>query len=248
METTNNILSVHYEGAGATVKFSNSQGKNSHVGELPVHEDFKNALRELDIHFCFLSGQIEIPRTLALEGANLYDFWSFQRIKDAIKRIMFNDIVEYEADWECISKPILENMTCYGFSFKGTSERGVQLTGSRLLDYCNYIKDIQLTTPTHKFIGDIYDYPYLSELKESVEKLALEADLYIFGKNGAVKQGEFDFDTEQTSEDDAPFQDSVVMIEGAKQALIEEPKKKGSKKKELPAPIGYTDIVEPEYE
>jgi hypothetical protein len=238
MNTTNNILSVYTNGSGATVKYNNSQGKNNHAGELPIHDDFKNALRALDIHFCFLTGQVPVPTMPAFNGLVEPGYWSFDRVKETLSTL-FDDSHERTSDWEQAYKQTLENMTCSGFIFKGTSERGVQLTGIRLLDYCEFMKGIEFVSPTQKFMGDVYDYPYLSELQDAVNTLAVEADLYVFGKNGAVKQGELDFEQEYKSDDVAVTE--PLMIEGP-QKDIEQPKK-GRKPKEIMAAVEEAEIV-----
>lgn len=243
MNNSNNIISVYTNGAGATVKYTNAQGKNNIVGELPIHDDFKNALRALDIHFCFLTGQVPVPTMAAFNGLVQPGYWSFDRVKETLSTL-FDDSHECTSDWEQAYKQVLENMTCSGFIFKGTSERGVQLTGSRLLDYCEFMKGIELVSPTQKFMGDVYDYPYLSELENAVKNLAVEADLYVFGKNGAVKQMEMDFEQEYKN-DNVPAIEPL-MIEGPQKA-IEQPKK-GRKPKEIPQPFDEAEIVQPEYE
>lgn len=126
-----------------------------------AHDDLIEAVRELDIHLAILTGQLPMPGDKTLFGDLIADYVS-------------------EVEIDVSLKAIINNIMCSGFTLDSSSSK-VILHGTRSLDNA---KTINLTSPEQNFEQDTYEYPYISELADTIEKCKYELSEYL--ENGKV--------------------------------------------------------------
>jgi hypothetical protein len=156
-----------------------------------AHDDLIDAVRELDIHLAILTGQLPMPSENTAFGGLIAEYTEEIELDASLKRL-------------------LNNIMCSGFTLDSSSSK-VVLHGTRSLDNA---KTIHLESPEQNFEQDTYDYPYIDELSQTIEKCKYELSEYLEkGKVWVNPQGDL-FNEEQNQ----------VVLETAT-------KKKGRKKK-----------------
>ena len=157
------------DGKYPKIHFSNVIGDNDIKCSKPAHDDFIEAMAELDIHLALLSGQILVPA-------------------DYIERV---DALTADIVLNAEERAILNNIETTGFSLT-SGQVSVSIIGSRILGHTN--KSLSLDSPPQIFEGDPYHYPFNQELILTIDKIKYEANEYLNGKNGNAMQLELGFE------------------------------------------------------
>ena len=151
---------------------NNAKFTHSSSGDAPIHEDLREAFQNLIPHFAFIC----------------------EEINESVCRQAINDI-EKGVIQDSETDP-LRKYNVSGFTL-GKDSEGVTISGSKSLESG---KSVNINTPFTAW--DDTDYPFISELMESVDLLKDEVYQYIEGKRAPIKHQTIDmFESNDDDED-----------------------------------------------
>jgi len=147
----------------------NAKKSASESSDAPIHDDLRNAFSALIPHFAFIC----------------------EEIKESDCRDRLDS-----PDDDLPEEHFLLKYKVQGFTIGGQGDsEGVTISGSKKLESGKYLN---LNTPFLKF-EDYQDYPFMAELRESIDILKSEVYEYLEGKQAPPKQQEMQLEDDEVA-------------------------------------------------